>query len=74
MAAKPKRGKARERRSLLRLPLQADPLPRRVSRSRMRVRLGLSQQDCASCHSACDRLSGHLREACRSLCTQVCGG
>ena len=73
MAAKPKRGKARERRSLLRLPLLADPLPRRVSTSRMRVRPGLSQQDCASCHTACDRLSGPLRDACRSLCTQVCG-
>lgn len=74
MAAKPKRERSRERRSLLRLPLQADPLPRRVSTSRMRRRLGLSQQDCASCHTACDQLSGPLRDACRSLCRQVCGG
>jgi len=73
MAAKAKKRKLREHRSLLRLPLQADPLPRMVSQSRMRVRLGLSQQDCRGCHAACDRLSGHLREACRSLCAQVCG-
>ncbi len=69
MAARSKRGRPR---SLLRLPNQAEPLPRTVSSSRMRARPGLSQQDCAGCLSGCDRLSGHLREACRTLCAQTC--
>lgn len=73
MAVRAKRGKSRERRSLLRLPPQVDPMPRRSSTGPMRTRLGLSQQDCAACHGACDRLSGPLRTACRSLCAQICG-
>ena len=72
MAARTTRRKTNERRSLLRLPPQSDPVPRRSSTSPVRLRPGLSQQDCASCHDGCDRLSGHLRSACRSLCTQIC--
>jgi len=73
MATRTKRRRTNERRSLIRLPQQTDPLLRRTSISPMRLRPGLSQQDCAGCHGACDRMSGHLRDACRSLCTQICG-
>ena len=81
-ASSPRRRRRSSRRSdprtialAMRLPTQAVPVMRSVTRDPVRVGVSVSDAaGCARCFAACRQLNPPLQAFCQSLCAMVCTG